>query len=993
VSALPPLMSLTTFEVLLIGTGLTSVALFHLQRAAARRRLLAAEAERLTAQHRLTALSAFSSDAVLLLDGQGRLLDANERAETMYGWTREELLRLTMRDLRAPVDRESLEGHLHALRRGGELRLETTHARRDGSTFSVEASGKLVGSAADPRFQIIVRDIHARKLAEQARRETEERWRTIATAAHDAIVTIDNQGLVTYWNPAAERLFGYLSGEVLGRNLHAFLVPERYQAPHRAAFPHWQRTGQGGAVGKTIELVALRKDGSEREVELSLASVMVDQRWHAVGVLRDVSARKQADADLRRAKAAAEDARSQLLRANSQLAATAKRARELADQAQTANVAKSDFLANMSHEIRTPMNAIIGMSGLLLDTPLSAEQREQADIIRGSADALLGVINGILDYSKIEAGKIDIEVVDFDLRSLVEDAIDMLAVPAEQKGLQLTSFVAADVPSRLRGDPGRLRQVLVNLVGNAIKFTPAGEVEVSVNWVQRDHEFATIAFRVRDTGVGIPREAIDRLFQSFSQVDASITRRFGGTGLGLVISRRLVNLMGGDISVESEPGSGSTFSFTVRFERQAHGRDDRIALPAGAPRPRVLIVDDHPTNRLVLGEQLKALGCPSVSAPGATAALASLEAAAKRGEPFAVAIIDAAMPDVDGETLAVQISREPLLQGLKLVMFSSRALRGDLDRLRGLGFAAFLAKPLRLIDLRDCLVRVTAPAHAPSLPAPGQAPHCPAPLPGRQLRALVVDDNTVNQKLAVRLLEKLGMRADQVGSGREALSAVTMVPYDVLFMDVQMPEMDGFQATRAIRVRELASDRRLPIIAMTAHAMKGDRERCLEAGMDGYVSKPIDLESLAMAVEAVFSRSRPPAAPVPALAAAQGCPGAAAVFDTQELAARTEGDVALMTAMIASFLAEVPGRRAELAAALAAADLDRLRRVGHTVKGSAGTLGAHALSLAGAGLEHAGRNGDLSGARSAAAALEIEVARLVPALSLAAGAVEGASVN
>jgi PAS domain S-box-containing protein len=264
VSALPPLLSLTTLEVLLLGTGVTSVALFHLQRAAARRRLLAAETERLTAQHRLTALSAFSSDAVLLLDGQGRLLDANERAETMYGWTREELLRLAMRDLRAPDERESLEGHFHALRRGGELRLETTHARRDGSTFSVEASGKLVGSAADPRFQIIVRDIHARKLAEQARRETEERWRTIATAAHDAIITMDNQGLVTYWNPAAERLFGYLSGEVLGRNLHAFLVPERYQAPHRAAFPHWQRTGQGGAVGKTIELVALRKDGSER---------------------------------------------------------------------------------------------------------------------------------------------------------------------------------------------------------------------------------------------------------------------------------------------------------------------------------------------------------------------------------------------------------------------------------------------------------------------------------------------------------------------------------------------------------------------------------------------------------------------------------------------------------------------------------------------------------------------------------------------------------
>ena len=973
-SGLADVQSLTTLQLALVVGGIAGLVAIHVQRYAARRRVVAAEAAGHAYELRWSALAAFSNEAVLLLDGDGRILQVNDRAAQMYGWSREELLRLSIRDLRAPDERASLDGHLQAVRSAGELRLETTHARKDGTTFAVESSGRLVGTHHAPQFQVIVRDIDARKASEEARRESEERWRTIATAAHDPIITIDNLGLVTYWNPAAERLFGYLAGEVIGRNLHTFLVPDRCQAEHRAAFPAWQRSGRGGAIGKTVELMAVKKDGAECEVELSLASVLVDHRWHAVGVLRDVSARKQADVELRRAKAAAEDARAQLLAANTRLEATARRAHELADQAQAANVAKSDFLANMSHEIRTPMNAIIGMSGLLLDTGLSAEQREQAEIICSSADALLAVINGILDYSKIESGKIELESIDFDLRSVVEDTIDMMAVPAEQKGLQVFCLIGADVPTRLRGDPGRLRQVLVNLVGNAVKFTSSGDVSVTVTWVRQDDDSVMMGFRIQDTGVGIPEEAISRLFQSFSQVDASITRRFGGTGLGLVISRRLVNLMGGDIAVESAPGRGSTFSFTVAFERQAPGANAAVSLPPGVPKARVLLVDDHPTNRLVLGEQLKALGCPFASAPDAATALATLRAGLDQDDPFGVAIIDAAMPEVDGETLARLIRQDSAFRSLQLVLFSSRSSRGELDRLRALGFTAFLAKPLRLIDLRDCLARLTAPAAEPLAagPAPATGPS------GPQLRALVVDDNAVNQKLAVRLLEKLGMRADQVGSGGEALSAVGLVPYDVVFMDVQMPDMDGFQTTRAIRVRELATDRRLPIIAMTAHAMKGDRERCLDAGMDSYVSKPIDRDSLRLAIAAVLGDGALAARPVLMTASE-----VASVFDASELTARTEGDVPLMEAMIASFLSEMPARQADLAAALETDDFDRLRRVGHTVKGSAGTLGAHALGAAGEALERAGRDNDMAGAQSAAADLAREFARLVPALDLA----------
>jgi PAS domain S-box-containing protein len=669
---------------------------------------------------------------------------------------------------------------------------------------------------------------------------------------------LDERGRITFWNRAAEDLFGYDASEVLGRVLHDFLAPERFLAQHRAAFPSWQASGQGQAIGTTVEFAAIRKDSKEITIELSLSSVKVRDRWHAIGIIRDVGARKQAERDLLEAKQAAEAASGKLELANVQLEAAARTARESTAQAESANAAKGEFLARMSHEIRTPMNAIIGMTGLLLDTPLAAEQREYAGIVRTSADALLVIVNDILDFSKIEAGKLDMESIDFHLHDLVEETTRMFAVKAQEKGLRLTCVLAADVPARLRGDPGRLRQILLNLIGNAIKFTARGEVAIRVALDAQDDARATLRFTVRDTGIGIPADGIASLFQSFSQVDSSITRRFGGTGLGLAVSRSLVALMGGQIGVESAPNDGSTFWFTAVFEKQG-----------------------------------MTTASPAAPAPSA-AALATGDATG----------------------------------------------------------------------------------------APSERPRMPTTSPssvgdrGRPLRALVTDDNVVNQKVAVGLLRRLGFRADAAGSGAEALAALDTTPYDLVLMDVQMPEMDGFAVTRAIRQREAATGRHLPVIAMTAHAMTGDRERCLAEGMDGYVSKPIDRAQMATALEALPGMPVRSAVEVPTPVSPP-----AEVFNRHELVARLGGDEPLVVEVIDAFLEDAPGIRSELARATAAGEVQTLTRLGHLLKGSSATLGAHALRISAAELERVGRAGDVKQSQAQASVVDREYDRLIHVLS------------
>ena len=811
--------------------------------------------------------------------------------------------------------------------------------------------GRVVGTFG------ISRDVTEQKRAEEELQHNVQRTQLIIETANDAFVAMDSTGLIIDWNRAAARVFGWSRDEALGRPVAELIVPPPLREAHRAGIARLLAGEPPRMLNERIEIAAMRRDGTEFPVEITITRLRDDESSTFNAFLHDITQRHRTAEALRQAK----------------------------ELAESASRAKSEFLANMSHEIRTPMNAVIGMTELVLDTQLSSNQREYLTIVRESGEALMAVINDILDFSKIEAGKLDLERMMFDIRESLGDAMKLLAVRAHAKNLELACHIAPDVPNRLLGDAGRLRQIVMNLVGNAIKFTECGEVVLDVSCAERTSDGVGLHLCVSDTGIGIPHHKQADIFKAFEQADSSTTRRFGGTGLGLTISSRLVELMGGRIWLDSEPGRGSVFHFTAWFSLPADA-DIELYTPSRVMIAglRVLIVDDNATNRRILEEMLGNWGMAPTSVAGGAAALESVRKARIAGAPFQLILTDAHMPDMNGFTFAEHLGQDGELQGAVVMMLTSGGASGDVARCESLGISAYLLKPIKQSDLFDAIVSVVDKAlareHAP-LSLPRAADPVAWVALTRPLRVLLAEDSLVNQKLAVGLLSKWGHTVRVADNGCAAVAAFHAEPFDLILMDVQMPEMDGFEATAAIRNAERATNRRTPIIAMTAHAMKGDRERCLEAGMDGYVSKPVQAQKLSEAIASLCAPSE--------IAATVGAgdatlsvapPPAFLPIDEAELLSRFNGDQNLLRELIAVYLEVSPGLLRDLNEAVSRRNSQAVERAAHLLKGTVANFAAEAVADLALKLECMGRNGDWGQVDETRAALETAVVQLAAAL-------------
>jgi PAS domain S-box-containing protein len=763
------------------------------------------------------------------------------------------------------------------------------------------------------------------------------------TLSLDMLCVAGFDGYFKRVNPAWQRQLGWSEAELLSRPYMELIHPDDLEATRAAA----SRLAEGADV-VYFENRYKHKDGTVRWLLWASTPVPADQVIYATA--RDITERK-----------AAEETMAELVRA---LEVSKSRAEEAA-------ATKSAFLANMSHEIRTPLNAILGMTALTLDTRLTETQRDYLSTVKSSGEALLALINDILDFSKIEARHLDLEASPFDLRETVDDACRLLALRAAEKGLELACEVAPAVPEELVGDAGRLRQVLVNILGNAVKFTSRGEVVLRVALEHTGPEM-TLHFSVSDTGIGIPPDKLAHIFQPFTQADSSTTRRYGGTGLGLAIAQRLVELMGGRLWVESEADRGSTFHFTAVFTSAS-----AVAGAALVPRARgleglrVLVVDDNATNRRILEQMLLSWQMEPTTVPDATSALAALRQSTLR-DRFDVVITDCQMPDVDGFMLARDIRSDPRVRGTRIVMLTSMGRADDVAECQRMGLDAYLTKPVKHSDLLDTLVSLFGSS---ARRAPADVRRA-LPRPPRRLHLLVAEDNAVNRQLVLTLLGKRGHVVHGVEDGQEAVEQASTVPFDAIVMDVQMPGMSGLEAAAAIREQERVSGRHVPIIALTAHAMRGDRERCIAAGMDGYLTKPIDVDDLVKTVERFAVGSPPPSRQVR--------PRRRDAVDFNEDAALSHtGDHDVLAQMVAIFQKDGPLLVGRVARAVTRRDAEAVRQQAHALKGTAATLGAEAVRDTAAALEAAGRSGRLAGTSRLVTTLRRQMTRLQAALRAA----------
>jgi PAS domain S-box-containing protein len=895
------------------------------------------EAELRRQKQYLEALLELSPAAIVTTDLEDNVTAWNAAACELFGYTQAEALGHNIDDLIANSDElhaEAVEVNRRVTDR--QVRLVTRRTRKDGTLVDVDlraapilVGGRMVGAYA------IYHD-----LSEVYRQK--QYFESLLEISPTAIVTVDLDDRVASWNPAAERLFGYTREEAIGRNVDDLVsASEELRAEAREV------NRRGSQQEYQLITRRTRKDGSLVDVQLLVAPVLVEgELVGRYGIYHDIR-------ELQRARQAAEEA----------------------------TEAKSTFLATMSHEIRTPMNAVIGMTGLLLDTELTPEQQGFAEVIHSSGEALLGIINDILDLSKIEAGKLELESRPFVLRDSVEAALDLVAASAAGKGLDLASLLDPKAPAALVGDATRLGQILVNLLTNAVKFTEEGEVVLSVESKRiadsdgRGGEMHELHFAIRDTGIGIPTERIDRLFQSFSQVDASTTRRYGGTGLGLAISKSLSEMMGGTMWVESEAGKGSVFHFTIKAEASAGARPELAGAPgehAQLAGKRLLVVDDNAANREVVKRQAISWGMLPRDTGSATEALEWI----RRGDPFDAGILDMQMPEMDGLALGREIRRYRDARDLPLVMLTSLGRRRE-DVDAGVGFAAHLTKPIKASQLYEALMRVFGEMSEEARPVGAPVGHDAVPADRAPPQILLADDNAVNQQLGLALLERLGFRADTVGNGAEVLEALARRPYDVVLMDVEMPVMDGLEASRRIN-QEWPAGQRPRIIAMTANAMQGDREACLAAGMDDYLSKPIRREELAAALARAESRAVPTDDSLPREEVSDPDP-----VELSQLEADV-GDASFVRELISTFLNDAPGLVGTLRTSLEQGDLEELRRAAHTLKSNGRTFGATELAALSEELEVSAQTGTLAGAADLITRVEREYTRVEGALEAVA---------
>jgi PAS domain S-box-containing protein len=826
---------------------------------------------------------------------------------------------------------------------------------------AVLLSGGLVALALNAQISFLALTLREHKSVAKRLRESEEGSRMVVEAAGDAFVSINDQGLITGWNRRSEETFGWPRSEALGKSLTDTIIPERYQKAHEDGIQHYLGTGEGPVLNQRIELSARHREGREFPIDLLIWPIETTAGLSFNAFIEDITERKEAQAEIAAAR----------------------------DDALAASRYKSEFLANMSHEIRTPMNAVLGMTGLLLDdSSLTDEQRDYAETVRSSGEALLVIINDILDFSKIEAGAMNLEMVDFPIEMVVESVAELLASSAHEKNLDLVTWLEPDVPPAVQGDAGRLRQILTNLVGNAIKFTHDGEVTIMASVEEVTAAGAMLRFEVIDTGIGISDEQEKDLFEAFSQADESTTRRYGGSGLGLAICKRLVELMGGDIGVVSEPGKGSKFWFTAPFESRPV---PELRVPRWDLRDLcALVVDDSETNRRIVTRQLASWGVESDEADSAYAALLLIEGKKERTPPYDLVILDKEMPEIDGLELAASIRETISLypgndrKTIAMLLLTSSAHRPTLEELRRAGIGAAMTKPVRQSQLFDHIADLLDdPAKPGEPPPPASLPAAPV-LPVNAGPILVAEDNPANQKVVRAMLKKLGYRADLVANGLEAVEAAGRIRYSAIFMDCQMPEMDGYLATSEIRKQE-PRETHAVIIALTASAMKGDRERALAAGMDDYITKPVRVDELARVLNRWASESvqRPLTEAARAPAAPSGLPASTSwpILDGARISyLETECGDELTAELIESFLTRAPGNLTSLREAVEADDADGIQRGAHHLKGSSGNIGAARITALCAELEAMGRSGDVGEASTLLAKLEEGFEEVGPAL-------------